>query len=95
MEKHLKANYGKISLFSESSVFLFYFHDISDENKFVDLLMQEKGIMIEKFNNKNLIISEKVLAQPITPAFLKEEEDDEPNIVNDNINNNSLNKSTN
>jgi len=64
-----------MSLFENDLGFYFFFPNLQEENKFSEVIQKEKGLLVEKFGNINLLITEKKISEEISYICLKDDEE--------------------
>ena len=75
METHLRAKYGAINLFENQLGFYFFFSNSQEETNFLEIIQKEKGLLLEKFGNVNLLINEKKISDENIEIRLKDDEE--------------------
>ena len=75
METHLRAKYGVINLFENQLGFYFFFSNSQEETNFLEIIQKEKGLLLEKFGNVNLLINEKKISDENIEIRLKDDEE--------------------
>ena len=74
LEKHLQSKFGPISLFENTLGFYFFLSNDDDEKKLIQLIVQENGLLIDKFENINLLINETSLSESLDICLKDDEE---------------------